>query len=814
MNDRPASRYLPALLVLFLGSGCAALIYEIVWFQLLEMVVGSSAVSLAVLLGTYMGGMGAGSLLLPRLVSPRRNPLRVYAALEAGIGLCGLAILFGMPAVVRVYSSLAGHGFAGLLGRGVVGAACLLVPTLLMGATLPAISRWIEATPRGVSWLGLLYGVNTLGAVIGCLLAGFYLLRLYDMGVATYVAVAVNAVVASAALVLSLVARRQKKESGEAESSVLPAAAASEDRGTAAVLVAIGLSGFCALGAEVVWTRLLSLLLGGTVYTFSIILAVFLAGIGLGGGAGSLLARGKIPARSLLAACQLLLTAGIAWAAFSVSKALPLWPINATMAASPGPVFQIDLIRCLWAVFPAALLWGASFPLTLASVAGPGRDPGRSVAKVYAANTAGAILGAVGFSLIFIPTIGTQQSQRLMIGLAFAAALVAGVYRRKPLAAAATKRGLGISIPAWTAALLATALLLWSVPGVPWVIIAWGRTVASRTIKGTPLYVGEGMSSSVAVVKLDEQITNFHVSGKVEASSDPQDMRLQRMLGHIPALLHPKPESVLIVGCGAGVTAGSFVPYPSVKRIVICEIEPLIPKVVARFFAAQNHGVLDDPRVEVVIDDARHYILTTREKFDIITSDPIHPWVKGSASLYSKEYFELVRQRLNPGGLVTQWVPLYESTREAVQSEMATFFDVFPRGTIWGNDLQGLGYDVVLLGQAGELHIDLDALAGRLAAPAQAPVLASLEEVGFPSATALLGTFAGYGPDLALYLKGAAINRDRNLRLQYLAGLGLNAAKGMSLYDEIMADRRFPSGIITGSPGLLVELRGAMRLLN
>ncbi len=184
MDERPVSRHMPLLLVLFLGSGCAALIYEIVWFQLLEMVIGSSAVSLAVLLGTYMGGMGAGSLLLPRLVSPRRHPLRVYALLEAGIGLCGLAILFGMPAVVRVYSAVGGHGFLGLVGRGLVGAICLLLPTLLMGATLPAVSRWIETTPRGVSWLGLLYGGNTLGAVGGCLLAGFYLLRVHDMAVA------------------------------------------------------------------------------------------------------------------------------------------------------------------------------------------------------------------------------------------------------------------------------------------------------------------------------------------------------------------------------------------------------------------------------------------------------------------------------------------------------------------------------------------------------------------------------------------------------------------------------------------------------
>lgn len=820
MDERPVSRRMPLLLVLFLGSGCAALIYEIVWFQLLEMVIGSSAVSLAVLLGTYMGGMGAGSLLLPRLVSPRRHPLRVYALLEAGIGLCGLAILFGMPAVVRVYSAVGGHGFLGLVGRGVVGAICLLLPTLLMGATLPAVSRWIENTPRGVSWLGLLYGANTLGAVGGCLLAGFYLLRVHDMAVATFVAVGINAAVALLAYFISLRASARATVSPQAAISRSTGSgdgaglSAPDSPGTTSVLVVVGLSGFCALGAEVVWTRLLSLLLGGTVYTFSIILAVFLAGLALGGGAGSLLARSRTSPRTLLASLQLLLTGAIAWAAYAVAVSLPRWPVQPTLAASVGPVFQIDLVRCLWAIFPAALLWGASFPLALAAVAGPGRDPGRSVAKVYAANTLGAILGAVGFGMGLIPAVGTRQSQRIIIGLAFVAALIARELKPSPSPSGAAAKGRPWALPGWAAALAASVFLVWSVPPVPWEIIAWGRNVAARGVKGTPLYVGEGMSSSVAVIKLDETITNFHVSGKVEASSDPQDMRLQRMLGHIPALLHPNPESILVVGCGAAVTAGSFIPYPSLKRIVICEIEPLIPKVVARYFSAQNHAVLDDPRVEVVVDDARHYILTMRETFDVITSDPIHPWVKGSASLYSKEYFELVRKRLKPGGLVTQWVPLYESTREAVQSEMATFFSVFPRGTIWGNDLQGLGYDVVLLGQDGELRIDLDALTAAAGDPARAAASASLEEVGFPSPVALLGTFAGYAPDLALWLKGAAINRDRNLRLQYLAGLGLNTARGMTIYDEIMADRRFPTAIISGSPSLLAELRGAMRLLD
>src|SRR5205085_7403750 len=242
------------------------------------------------------------------------------------------------------------------------------------------------------------------------------------------------------------------------------------------------------------------------------------------------------------------------------------------------------------------------------------------------------------------------------------------------------------------------------------------------------------MNSSVAVTTLNTSgATQFHLSGKVEASTLPQDMRLQRMLAHLPALVHPHPTSVLVVGFGAGVTAGSFVPYPDVQRLTICEIEPLIPKVVSRYFTHENNDVLSDPRTTVVYDDARSFILTTHDKFDVITSDPIHPWVKGAASLYTREYFEAVKRHLNPGGVVTQWVPLYESTAEAVKSEIATFLDVFPSGTIWANNVNGAGYDLVLLGQEHPTRIDIAALSARFANPRYARVDASLGDLGLPS---------------------------------------------------------------------------------
>jgi spermidine synthase len=789
-----APRYLPGLLFLFVGSGCAALIYEVVWFQLLQLVIGSSAISLAVLLGTYMGGMCLGSLMLPRLIRAKVHPLRVYSAIELGIGVCGVLALFGLPLINDVYAAIAGHGAFGIALRAVIAAICLLPPTLLMGASLPAIARWVETTPQGVSWLGLFYGGNIGGAVLGCLLAGFYLLRLYDMPTATLVAVSINFAVALISFYLS----------GKTPYSEMEPTGATERRaaGSRVIYVAIAISGMCALGAEVIWTRLLSLMLGATVYTFSIILAVFLVGLGIGSALASQFARTSKRPAVALAVCQLMLAGAIAWTAYMLAVSIPHWPINPTLSTSAWYTFQLDLLRCLWAIFPPACLWGASFPLALAAAASRGEDGGKLVGEVYAANTVGAILGAVGFSLVFIPWIGTQDSQRVLIALSAAAAVIVFVSVRKMLR-------LGTAIAVFASVAFAVRLAV-DVAPMPWLAIAYGRRMLLQGDPGHVLYLGEGRNSSIVISELPGCQHYFHVSGKVEASTETYDMRLQRMLGHLPALVHSNPRSVLVVGFGAGVTAGTFVVHPTVQRITICELEPLIPPVATRYFRAENHNVMNDERTTIHYDDARHFILTSKDKYDIITSDPIHPWVKGTSTLYSKEYFELCKRHLNPGGIVTQWVPLYESDVETVKSELATFFEVFPNGTIWSNDINGEGYDTVLLGQVEPTKINVDGLQERLARPEYASVARSMQAVGFRSAVDLMATYAGRAQELAPWLRDAQVNEDLNMRLQYLAGMGLNVDRPGAIYNYILAFRRFPEDIFSGSDDHMAALRFAI----
>jgi spermidine synthase len=302
-------------------------------------------------------------------------------------------------------------------------------------------------------------------------------------------------------------------------------------------------------------------------------------------------------------------------------------------------------------------------------------------------------------------------------------------------------------------------------------------------------------------------VLNYHNAGKVQASSEPQDMRLQRMLGHTTTLVPKNPSRVVVIGCGAGVTAGAVSVDPMVKNQTIAEIEPLVPFVVSTKFGEHNFHVIDNPKVHVHLDDARHYLLTTDEKFDAVTSDPLDPWVKGAATLYTREFFQVVKDHLNPGGVVTLFVQLYESNEAAVQSEVATFLEAFPDGAVFANTANGQGYDLVLFGQLGGGRINVDAVQKRLEDPANAAIANSLREIGIYNAVDLFGTYAGSTRDMKTWLGKATINTDRNLRLQYLAGLGLNLYQSDPIYKQMIKESTYPDWLFEGSPETLAALK-------
>ncbi len=819
-DSSSTEQWLPILLLLFVGSGCAALIYEIVWFQMLELFVGSSSVSIGVLLGTFMGGMCLGSFLLPRFISPKHHPLKVYAFLEIAIGVIGLLLIFVLPLVGHVYTTWGGYGLTGYLLRGLVASICLLPPTLAMGATLPAVARWVRTTPSGVSWLGFFYAGNIAGAVMGTLLAGFYLLRVFDMNTATYVAAAINFAVGGLGLLVAAntPASVDGTDSDPNPQSLFPnhqvqvRSSTSSDRSL--VYVAIALSGFCALAAQVIWTRVLSLLFGASTYTFSLILAVFLIGLGIGSSLGSIIAKTVERPRVALGWCQMLNVGAMAWSAYMLMQSLPYWPINTSITTSIWYNFQLDFVRAFWAVLPGPILWGASFPLALAAVARRGEDPGRLVGGVYAANTVGAIFGSVIASLVLVYWFGSQRAQQVLMivsGMSGLLLLAPAELSSTPGSPQVRRRTLRWVAPTLLViALGAAAFLIRTVPTIPGILVAYGRYAATwMGQQGDIFYVGEGLSSSVAVSRFGE-VMNYHNAGKVQASSQPQDMRLQRMLGHFTTLVPKTPKKVLVIGCGAGATAGAVSIDEYVETLIIAEIEPLVPRVVSEHFGEHNFHVVRNPKTQVVIDDARHFLLTTDERFDAITSDPLDPWVKGAATLYTKEFFELAKSKLNPGGTVTLFVQLYESTPEAVKSEIGTFFEVFPNGVIWGNTHQGRGYDTVLMGTVEPPHFNVDEWEARLNSPQYAAVKDSLREISIYSALDLFANYAGRASDMKAYLADAQINRDRDLRLQYLAGLGLNLYQSGPIYAEILRHKKYPEGLFSGSPETMQKLRDAI----
>ena len=797
-----AVNYLPALLFLFAASGCSALIYEVVWYQSLQLAIGSTSVSLGILLATYMGGLCVGSLWLPRR-NWAMHPLKVYAGLEAGIAVFAVIVQLLIPYLSKVYWIGAATGLGGMLMRGVLAAVCMFIPTMLMGASLPSIVRVVKTGEHGegVNWWGFLYGANTLGAVVGCLTAGFYLLRLFDMNTAAFVAAGLNLLVAAVSSMLS-----GSIPDAETEAKAETGGPVETDLASNwPVYLTIALSGATALGAEIVWTRLLGMLLLATVYVFSLILAVFLTGLAIGSAAGSMLLK-RVRPQAALGWCQVFLAIGMVWTAYQIIHGLPFWQDDVLLTPDPWHMYNLDLKRVIWAILPPTLFWGASFPLACAAVARPGTDSGKSAGAVYAANTLGGIVGALVVSLWMIPAIGSQNTEKVMLFTAVGSGLVA-------IVASQWERGVKKSPIQLLGAALCIPMafwLAWNIDPIPGELIAYGRRMAMNMGQSQILYTKEGRNSSVAISRWNNGTVYVNVNGHVEATTEIFDMKLQRMVGHLPALLHPNPKSVLGLGFGAGVSAGTFTRYPGIEHITVCEIEPVIPPASTRFFGEQDYRVALNPKTRIVFDDARHYLMTTKDMYDIIASDPLDVFVKGTAALYSKEYFDAVKAHLNPGGMFSLYVPLYETDVPTIQSELKTFFAAFPQGSVWANLRDGQGSDMVFFGQRDPLKIDLDAVQRRYDLPEHETVRQSLRDIEINNLFDLFSTYTGSAKDLEPYVKDAAINADGDLKLSYLAGWGINSNLEDVLYKQMLRYRRTPKDLFTGSAEKVAALMAVL----
>jgi spermidine synthase len=696
-------------------------VYQTVWLREFRLVFGASTAANAAVLAVFIAGLGAGSLVLGGRADRHARPLAFYAHLELAIAAFA-AVTPGLLSAARAaYLGLGGSSSLGSLGatvmRLLLTTVVLLGPTFLMGGTLPAVARALETpSDRGRRELGLLYGVNTLGAVTGCLLATFVLLEAHGARQTLWFSCIVNLLLALAALELSkrlpaLAGSSDEAEPGGAE----PVAAESPPPPAWLTLAASGVAGFGFFLMELVWYRMLGPLLGGTIYAFGIILSLALLGIGLGGAFHSLLGRKKPATIGSLSLSFLLEAACIAvpYALGDRIAVLALYLRPFGTLGFGGFVASWCVVGAI-VVIPAAFVAGVQFPLLIGLLGRGNRAVGEHVGRAYAANTAGAIAGALagGFGLLpLLSAPGAWRAVAWFVMLVGCAAAGVDFRQRRHVPSVVVSLALAACILALTAATGPTAVFRHSPIGV-------GSVPASATASPSALHKwmrqerdgilweADGIESSVAMSRATGLA--FIVNGKIDGHARV-DAATQVMSGLVGAALHPAPKSALVIGLGTGSTAGWLAAVPSIARVDVHELEPKVVEV-ARQCRAVNHDVLANPKVSVTLGDARELLTTTQKRYDLIVSEPSNPYRAGISAMYTREYYQAARNRLGEDGLFLQWMQAYNVDATTIATIYATLGSVFPHVETWELAVN----DLLLVGSARPLRVDVPRLSARL----------------------------------------------------------------------------------------------------
>lgn len=759
---------------LFVFSGACGLTYEVVWTRQLVRVFGVTAFAVTTVLVAFMGGMALGAALLGARADRAKRPLRMFALLEAGVGLYALVLPVLLAGVDLVYAAVFPALPESFLLRSIVRFAfcvvLLALPTLCMGATLPALGQGLLRDKGRVGFgVGLLYFVNTIGAAAGCFLAGFYLIPYLGLRSTTLMAAAFNGAVALAAWSLDRGAARERDAMPEAGEERDAAEVPATSPPSWPLVVAFG-SGMTALGFEVVWFRILVQVFGSTVYSFSAMLSCFLLGLAVGSiASAAVVDRARHPAR-LLAATQ----GAVAFFALAGMLSVNLMPELFLRAIR---IFGFDLAgmnrtKLLFSfvtLVPPALAFGATFPVAVRLSSAAGRGTGSRIGRVYAWNTLGAIAGSFGAGFLLLPAIGTEWTLRLTI-------LVSLVLAMGSLLAEAGPLRPRWAIPAGTALTLVLALLV--------VAPRWDvRLLGSGPYFDPTRYYGakgeivlDRIVGDYEVMTHDEgyndTITSFQsikgkfitVNGSTTASDQFEDMFSQRMLGHLPMAFHPGPvHTACVVGLGAGVTTGAVALY-EVDTVVAVELEKGVLSA-SRFFERENAGVLTRPNVRVRLDDGRNYLKMTSERFDMISSAANFPSLTGSGALFGRDYFELCRKRLAPGGVMCQFAPLWRLETRDLKTIVASFVDVFPHVRVFST-----GLSLVMLGRNEPWPpVDVPEVARRIARP---EVAASLREIGVRGPVELSAFYAFDEAAARTLSAGAPLNTDDRPVIEFFAPRG------------------------------------------
>jgi spermidine synthase len=782
-------------LALFLLSGFTGVVFEVVASKLLGLVMGNSVYSITTVVTSFMAGLALGSALSERIARGRR-PLVVYGALEVGVAVCCLALPFALDAVQPLlklaYAHFADSFYVMSAIRFALAFTILLVPTTLMGATLPVLATGLARDRESIATtVGLLYAINSLGAVAGALGASFVLLPSFGIALTLKLTALID-------LAIGYVAYRADWWRGDevAAEPRAPADAVAIDgepepsHSLPALASALALAGFAAMVYEIAWTRALILVIGTSTYAFAMILASFIFGISLGAFIATRLERFGTPTGTLMAGFSAALSV-VGLATLPLICQLPMWLMDLLTDFSNHwwllQLVELTMVGAVVAV-PATLM-GTCFPLA-AKLAVSREGLTRSLGRLYAANTAGNIAGSFTSGAILIPRMGIESTIAAasmiegLVAAIFCLALVPADKRtRLQLAAGALLLPVVVysALPGWDQLMMNSGVYLYA--GL------YHRTARSNQtdirnavrLSGRTVYYKEGISATVSVRELTSGDRGLVVNGKTDASS-VSDMKTQRFVGHLPMLMHKDPKKALVIGLGSGVTLASLLAHP-VEKADLIEISPEIVEA-SKFFARENRDALSDPRVKLTVTDARNHLMLTDERYDVIVSEPTNPWIAGVASLFTQEFFQSLRAHLNPGGVCGAWVQAYSTTTHDFKAVIATFRSVFPHVTFWRSTK---GTDYLMIGTETAVYPDRKLLEQKYKVSL---VKTDLAEIGIEDTSDLLAHFIATPAKLDPFVAGGLILTDDNLALEFSAprNLYLKDQPALGLPESLLED--------------------------
>jgi len=789
MATRPAARLTPTSIyspntiklvaACFFLSGATGLIYEVLWARMLGLVFGATTLAVSTVLAAFMGGLAIGSALAGRRGAAVKRPIRAYGLIEILIALYALAVPFLFTFVDNLYAIIWQNFhpgfFAFSLWRFLLSCLMLLVPTALMGATLPILSAALLRSngPRSTS-ITRLYTRNLAGAICGSIVAGFLLLPTFGVRVTIYIAALINILIG----IVSIVADRRKEiqlsipnanadESQPAEKIPL---AAPGDAGF--WMVCAFISGFVTIATQVAWTRLLTMIVGSSTYAFSIVVALFL--MGLSGGSFVIARKGRAAKLRATVLRVELLTAVSIFLSLVMANKIPGLLINTGLRfhiSTWGGLLTLQILSVALLIFLPAFFMGMVMPLVLVWAGTMRNDQSvQLVGRSYAVNTLGAIAGAFVAGFVLVPKLTTRFT------ILFAAVLciiVAGAAYQPKIDARDRdlRRAVAAGLTLTLILLLFVAaprmnradLSIGAYDSLVRVLAKSRGTVEDETVERPGpeihqlLMYEEGPTSTVSVRK-DWDITSMAINGRTNAS-DRDDMATQVMLGQLPLLLAPQLKNALVVGYATGVTAGAILQSP-VESVECVELEPTTVSG-SRFFEHVNNHPLDDPRLHLIIDDARTYLRVIPKRYDMIVSEPSHPWVPGVANLFTREFFQLGRDRLNDDGIFVQWVQIYQLSTDSLRSVLRTFQETFPYVLVFRVQGAWKGKDLLLVGS--KTPLTLDRIKERIGDPR---IAAELARVNIKGEADVRAWYVCDEKQLWPAVSGAVINTDDNMHIE------------------------------------------------